>query len=137
MSKIKSKWDNLDNNVQKWATRLGAIATIIGILAAGGGWIVSQLDNSVSAHIETQTQAIQDEVQKLSDKVENQDKETELQLTRLELMMLIETDPENIVGIERLAKHYFSPPLDGNSYMTSYYTKWAKLYGGDLSLTAR
>ena len=62
MKKIKSKWENLDKGVQKWATRLGAIATIVGILAAGGGWIISQLDNSVSAHIESQTQAIQGEV---------------------------------------------------------------------------
>ena len=135
--KIKNKWDNLDKGVQKWATRLGAIATIVGVLVAGGGWLIHQVDNAVAMRIETQTESIQQEVQKLSDKVENQDRETELQLTRLELMMLIETDPENIVGIERLARHYFSPPLDGNSYMTSYYTKWAKLYGGDLSLATK
>ena len=133
MSKIKSKWDNLDKNVQKWATRLAAIATIIGIVTAGGGWIVSQLDNSVAAHIENQTQAIQDEVQKLSDKVESQDKETELQLTRLELMTMMANDPTNTVEIERVAHHYFKD-LGGNSYMTSEYNRYCHQYNADCEI---
>lgn len=136
MSKIKSKWDNLDKNVQKWATRLGAIATIIGVLAAGGGWIVSQLDNSVSAHIENQTQAIQDEVQKLSDKVDAQDRQTDLQLTRLELMTLINGNPHNVVEIEKVANHYFQD-LKGDWYMSEMYSRWAKQYGGNAEIMVK
>lgn len=133
MKKIKSKWENLDKGVQKWATRLGAIATIVGILAAGGGWIISQLDNSVSAHIENQTQAIQGEVDKLSAKVDAQDRQTELQLTRLELMMLMENDPYNTVEVEKVAHHYFVD-LGGNYYLTSEYSKYCKQYGADCEI---
>lgn len=133
MSSIKSKWDKLDKNVQKWATRLGAVATIIGILATGGSWIVSQLDNSVSTHLENQTQSIQTEVQQLSDKVDSQDKESELQLNRLELMMLMDNDPYNTVEIEKVAHHYFKD-LDGNSYMSSMYAKYCKQYGADCEI---
>lgn len=137
MSRAKKKWDSLDKNVQKWATRLGAIATIVGVLTAGGGWLIHQVDNAVASRIEAQTTEIQQEVQKLTEKVSEHEYQTDVKLTRFELLMLMEHDPENIVGIERLARHYFSPPLDGNSYMTSCYTKWAKLYGGDLSLATK
>lgn len=134
MSKIKTKWDKLDERVQKWATRLGAIATIVGVLVAGGGWLINQVDNAVASHIEAQTTEIQQEVQNLSGTVEAQDREQEQRLMRLELMMLMEHDPDNVLGIEKLAKEYFSERINGNSYMTSYFTKWAKQYGGDLSI---
>lgn len=133
MSNIKKKWDGLDKNVQKWATRLGAIATIVGILATSGGWIVSQLDNAVAARIENQTVAVQQEVQKLSDNVDTKDKESELQLNRLELMMLMDHDPNNTVEIEKVAHHYFKD-LGGNSYMSSLYAKYCKQYGADCEI---
>ena len=137
VSKAKKKWDSLDKNVQKWASRLAAIATIVGVLTAGGGWLIHQVDNAVATCIETQTTEIQQEVQKLAETVETQDKEQEQRLMRLELMMLMEHDPDNVLGIERLAKEYFSERINGNSYMTSYFTKWAKQYGGDLSIVLK
>lgn len=130
---IKDKWAKLDKSVQKWATRLGAIATIIGFLVAGGGWVIHQVDNAVATRIENQTNSIQSEVKKLSDKVDSQDKEFELQLTRLELMMLMETSPDNIVEIEKVAYHYFQV-LKGNTYMTSEYSKWCRAYGGNCDI---
>jgi len=136
MSKIKSRWDSLDKNVQKWATRLAAIATIIGIVTAGGGWIIHQLDNAVATHIETQTTAIQNEVQKLSDKVDAQDKQTDLQLTRLELMTLIDNNPHNVVEIEKVATHYFQD-LKGDWYMSEMYSRWAKQYGGNAEIMVK
>ena len=137
VNRAKKKWDSLDKNIQKWATRLGAIATIIGIVTAGGGFLIHQVDTAVATRIETQTTQIQQEVQKLSETVEAQDKEQEQRLMRLELMMLMEHDPDNVLGIERLAKEYFSERINGNSYMTSYFTKWAKQYGGDLSIVLK
>lgn len=133
MSSIKKKWDSLDKNVQKWAARLGAIATIVGVLVTGGSWIVSQLDNAVATHLEDQTQSIQAEVQQLSDKVSTKDRESELQLNRLELMMLMDNDPNNIVEIEKVAHHYFKD-LGGNSYMSSLYAKYCKQYGADCEI---
>ena len=131
--KIKNKWDNLDKNVQKWATRLGAIATIVGILAAGGGWLISQVDNAVAVRIENQTESIQQEVQKLTEKVDSQDRETELQLTRLELMTLMANNPTNTVEIERLAHKYFKD-LGGNSYMVSEYNRYCHQYQADCEI---
>ena len=130
---IKDKWAKLDKSVQKWATRLGAIATIIGFLVAGGGWVIHQVDNAVATRIENQTNSIQYEVKKLSDKVDYQDRESELQLTRLELMMLMETSPDNIVEIEKVAYRYFQV-LKGNTYMTSEYSKWCRTYGGNCDI---
>lgn len=133
MSSIKKKWDSLDKNVQKWAATLGAIATIVGVLVTGGSWIVSQLDNAVATHLENQTQSIQAEVQQLSDKVSTKDRESELQLNRLELMMLMDNDPNNIVEIEKVAHHYFKD-LGGNSYMSSLYAKYCRQYGADCEI---
>jgi len=136
MSNIKKKWDGLDKNVQKWATRLGAIATIVGILATGGGWIVSQLDNAVATRIENQTVAVQQEVQKLSDKVDAQEGQQDLQLTRLELMALMNNNPYNIVEIEKVARHYFHD-LGGDWYMSELYSNWAKTYGGNPEIVVK
>lgn len=143
MNKIKSKWDKLDERVQKWATRLGAIATIIGFVAAGGGWLIHQVDNAVASHIEAQTteiqtevKNIQGEVEKLSDKVESQDKQTDLQLTRLELLTLMNDNPHNVVEIEKVARHYFQD-LNGDWYMSDLYSKWAKTYGGDAEIMVK
>ena len=133
MSKIKSKWDNLDKSIQKWATRVGAIVTIIGALTAGGSWLVNQIDNNLASRIEEQTSQMQSEIQKMAEKADEQDAQTELQLTRLELMMLMETNPYNIVEIEKVAHHYFQD-LKGNYYMTSEYSDWCKKYGGDCDI---
>lgn len=131
VTKVKNKWDKLDDNTQKWAKRLTSIATIIGVLVAGGGWIINQLDNAVATRLEEQTTSLQQEVESLSKGREQADHQTELQLTRLELMMLMAHAPENIVEIEKIARHYFVD-LKGDTYMTSEYTKWAKSYGGDM-----
>lgn len=133
MKKIKSKWDNLDKNIQKWATRLGAIATIIGVLTAGGGFLIHQVDNAVAARIESQTTEIQQEVQKLTEKVEENDSHSEVQLTRLELMMLMEHDPTNTVEIEKVAHHYFVDQ-GANSYISSLYNKWCHSFGGNCEI---
>ena len=132
MAKIKKKWDSLDKNIQKWATRLGAIATIVGVVTAGGGFLIHQVDTAVATRIEAQTTEIQQEVQKLSETVEAQDREQEQRLMRLELMMLMEHKPENTVEIERLAHQYFRN--GGNSYMTSLYSSYCRTHGADCEI---
>lgn len=62
--------------------------------------------------------------------VEGQRKD-ELAITRVELMMLMTHNPDNVVEIERLAKKYFSPPLNGDTYMSQLYSDYAKKYGAD------
>lgn len=129
----KKTLNKLDKNVQKWAARLGAVATIIGVLTAGGAWVINQIDNNLASRIENQTAAIQTEVKELSSSMEDQNEQTELQLTRLELMALITHDPDNVVEIEKVAYHYFRE-LGGNYYMDSEYSKWCKTYGADCEI---
>ena len=52
--------------------------------------------------------------------------------TRNELLVMMKVDPNNVIGIERLAKYYFID-LKGDMYMTGMYSNWAKKYGGDTS----
>lgn len=131
--RVKTKLAKFDANTKKWAARLTAIATIIGVLTAGGSWIINQLDNAVATRIEAQTTALQEQVQEIGKERYTTAKQTELQLTRLELMMLMESDPENVVEIEKVAHHYFVDDK-GNSYMSSLYNTWCHVYNGDCEI---
>lgn len=133
MAERKKLLDKFDKNVQQWAKRIGAIVTIIGAITAGSSWLISQIDNSLATRIESQTAEMQQEIQKLSNKVDTQDKQTELQLTRLELMSLMENDPTNVVEVEKVAERYFNK-LGGNYYMDSEYSGWCQAYGGDCQI---
>lgn len=127
---MKNLWKQLDKNVQKWAATIAAIVTIVSALIAGGSFLISQLDSAVAVQLDKQTDSIQADVKELSDKVDAQESQTDLQLTRLELMTLIDNNPYNIVEIEKVAHHYFQD-LKGDWYMSELYSKWAKAYGGN------
>lgn len=122
MAKKESLYDRADKKLQKWATTIGAIIAIIGALTGALGWIQSQFANAVSAQISDFQQETRDA-----------DLRHEQAVTRLELMMLMEHDPENVVAIEQMAKHYFGE-LKGDKYMTGRYSAWAKQYGGDMAI---
>ena len=117
-----SAYDKFDKKVRKWSGTIGAIIAILGALSGIFGWINAQFTNAVT----TQIEAFREEV-KASDKAQNQ------AITRLELMSLIQNDPENIVAIEKMAKYYFGE-LDGDQYMTKTFSDWAREYGGDASI---
>lgn len=132
-SKVKSKWDALDTRVQKLAKLLTSIAAIIGVLVAGAGWFLGQIDAAVSDKIENQTATLQQEVKQIASDREATAKQTELQLTRLELLMLMETDPDNIIEIEKVAQRYFIE-LNGNTYMSSEFSRWCKLHNANCEI---
>lgn len=131
--RIKTKWDKLDAKVQKWAKLLTSISAIIGVLVAGTGWFLSQIDNAVSEKIESQTATLQQEVKQISKDREATAKQTDIQLTRLELMMLMETDPDNVIEIEKVAHRYFIE-LGGNTYMSSEFSRWCKMHGANCEI---
>ena len=54
------------------------------------------------------------------------------QITRLDLSDLIRNQPRNKAAIEKLARYYFVD-LDGDTWMTDFYSQWAEEYGGDIS----
>lgn len=130
-SKIKTlatKWDNVD----KWAKRiLGAIATIgtvVGIVTGITSWVTVQIDN----HLDDKVQAIVKQIETLDAKSDEADHKLQLSNTRLELNTLIAHTPENVLEIEKVARHYFID-LGGDWYMSQIYSTWARKYGGDLT----
>lgn len=125
--------DKFDGVVKKWAARLGAIASIIGVVVAASTWFLAQINNIVVAKIEDQISYTEEKIEEISEKSEARTHQVDLQLTRLELMSLIHNNPENVVGIEKLARHYFRD-LDGDTYMTSEYSEYCRKYGADCEI---
>ena len=118
----KSLYDKADKKLQRIAGTVGAIVAIIGAVAGVCSWVNHQFTSAVSAQIS----GFQEEV-RAADKADKQ------AATRIELMVLINHDPENVVAIERMAKYYFQD-LEGDLYMTQLYSEWAKEYGGDTTI---
>lgn len=118
----KTLYDKTDKKLQRIATTIGAIMAIIGAVTGVCSWVSSQFKNAVSAQISDFQQEVRD-----ADKADKQ------ATTRIELMVLINHDPYNVVAIERMARYYFQE-LDGDLYMTQKYSDWAKQYGGDTTI---
>lgn len=122
MAAKASLYEKADKRLRKWAGTIGAIATILTALAGVCAWASSQFAKAVS-----------DQIGSFQQEVRDADKKTEVQITRLELMTLIDTQPTNAAEIEKVAKHYFKD-LGADWYMTSIYSDWAREYGGDISI---
>lgn len=118
----KSLYDKADKKLQRIAGTIGAIVAIMGAVTGVCAWINQQFTNAVSAQIS----GFQEEV-RASDRADKQ------AATRIELIVLMNHDPTNVVAIERMAKYYFQE-LDGDQYMTKMYSDWCKEYGGDTSI---
>ena len=118
----KSLYDKADKKLQRVAGTIGAIAAILGALAGACSWINQQFANAVSSQISD-----------FREEVRAADEADKQAATRIELMVLMNHDPTNIVAIERMAKYYFQE-LDGDQYMTKMYSDWAKEYGGNTSI---
>ena len=123
MAKKQSLYDKADKKLQRLAATIGAIIAVVGALTGALGWVQTQFTNAVSSQMND-----------LKNEMQESDRRTEIQITRLELMTLIDTQPENIAEIEKVAKHYFRD-LGANWYMTSIYSKWCQEYGGDPTIT--
>lgn len=118
----KSLYDKADKKLQRASGTIGAIIAVIGAISGVFGWIQSQFTNAIS----TQINDFRQEVKASND---SQD----LAIMRLELMNLIQNNPNNTVEIEMLGKKYFNPPYNGDSYMSVVYSEWAKARGLDTS----
>lgn len=118
----KSLYEKTDKKLQRIAGAIGAITAIIGAFTGICSWVNQQFANAVSSQIS----GFQEEV-RAADKADKQ------AATRIELMVLMNHDPTNIVAIERMARYYFQD-LDGDQYMTKMYSDWAREYGGDTSV---
>lgn len=120
-SRAKKLMEKANDNIGKIAGIVSGLVVIIGALTGTIGWLNSQLRDAIATQINEFRQEA-----KASDDAQN------LAIMRLELMNLIQNDPENVVEIEMLGKKYFQS--GGNSYVSRYFSSWAKEYGGDASI---
>ena len=117
----ESAYDKAGKKLQRASKTVGAIVALFATATGICTWVSNQFQTVVSAQISD-----------LTSEIRESDKEQAQAITRVELMMLIEHDPENKVTIEKMAKYYFVD-LVGNRYMEEKYSEWAKEYGGDIS----
>ena len=118
----KSFYNKADVKLQRWSKTIGAAVAIITTLAGVCTWINSQFQTAVASQISDFRQEM--EVANIRH---------EQSITRVELIALIEHDPENIAAIEKMGRYYFKD-LNGDLYMTKKYSDWAHAYGGDLTI---
>lgn len=118
----ESLYDKTNNKLQRWAKTISASIVVIGAITGVFSWVSNQFANAVSNQISSFRQ-----------EMEEANIKHEQTITRVELIALIEHDPNNAAAIEKIAKYYFRD-LNGDSYMLQKYSNWAKQYGGDISI---
>lgn len=121
----KSKIKNFSQKVKDVSAFISAVLVIIGALIGCGSWLIREITASTNSRVDTLEQKIDDNYTK-----------DELATTRLELMVLMEHDPDNVIEIEKLARHYFSD-LQGNSYLTSVFSRWCKEHGANCEIVIK
>lgn len=122
MTKKESLYDKADKKLQRIAKTTGAVIAIIGAASGMCAWV----SNQFQAIISEQISAFQEETRAANARQEQS-------ITRVELLTLMTQDPENKAAIEKMARYYFKA-LDGDLWMTSKYSNWAKEYGGDVTI---
>ena len=116
---------NIPDKVKSIAELISATIVIGTALIGAGQWMVHQINSSVNARVDA-----------LEQKIDDNQEENKLAITRLELMTLMQHDPNNIVEIEKLGRYYFQE-LSGDRWMSSVYSDWARQYGGDISIVVK
>lgn len=120
--KKESLYDKADKKIQRISSTIAAIIAVVTAATGVFSWVSGQFTNAISSQIDEFRQEV-----KASNDAQD------LAIMRLELMSLIEDNPDNIVEIEMLGKKYFNPPYNGDSYMSILYSQWANARGLDTS----
>lgn len=121
----KTLYDKVDNKVQKYSRTIGAIVALVTAATGICTWVSNQFQSVVSAQISD-----------LRSEIRESDKEQTLAIARLELLHLMEKDPENTVAILRVAKHYFVD-LGGDTWMSEKYSQFADEHNLDASFVVK
>lgn len=122
---VSGTYKKADKQLQRVSKTIGAIMVIVTAIVGLFGWVSTQFKTFVS-----------DQISELKDELKQTEVEHEQTMSRIELMMLMEEDPDNTTAIEKIATHYFQD-LDGDLYMTKKYSEWAHVYGGDINIATR
>lgn len=117
-----SFFERFSKKAQLIAGAISAVLIIGGALVGVGGWLKDQITGTISTEITDFRQEV-----KATEATQNQ------AITRLELLNLMQSDPTNVLAIEKLARYYFGE-LNGDQYMTGKYSDWARAYGGDTTI---
>ena len=117
----KSLYDKTDGKLQRWAKTISAIAIIVSAAAGVCSWVSHQFAEAVSSQIS-----------EFQQETRESDAEMQQSVTRLELLGLMEHDPENTVAIEKIARYYFTV-LKGDKWMSERYSRYAKEHNLDAS----
>lgn len=121
MAKKESLYVKTDSKIRRISGTITALTVVIGAVAGVCSWISNQFAEAVSSQIS----GFQEEVRIA-------DKELQQSVTRVELLGLMEHDPENTVAIEKLARYYFIE-LKGDKWMSERYSRFAKEHNLDES----
>lgn len=108
----------ITQKIQGLSSLITAGIVIGGTLLAGGRWMVKEITAATNVRIDS-----------LEQKMENNDKEQQLAIMRVELLTLIKHDPSNTLEIEKYARDYFSQ--GGDRYMTGIMSEYCLEYGLD------
>ena len=118
MANVAKKMNLTVKEIAGFITTLGAIISSIIVCY---NFIAGRIENTIDKKVSV-----------VSTELSEHHKVQDQQITRLELSDLIRNQPRNKAAIERLARYYFVD-LDGDTWMTDFYSQWAEEYGGDIS----
>ena len=116
--------DGASERLRKVALIFTSIATICAALGGFGAWMVS----AITEHTEQQITELRQELSS----VESEVKDVQLAETRLQLLVALNTTPDDEKTILDIARVYFIE-LKGDWYMTPKFTKWAKEHNIDIT----
>ena len=122
MAKKESLYHKADKKLQRVSKTVGAVIMLIGAASGICAWVSNQFQYVVSEQIS----AFQEETRAANARQEQS-------ITRVELLTLMTQDPENKAAIEKMARYYFKT-LNGDLWMTSKYSSWAREHGGDIDI---
>ena len=107
--------------IPAWAQKIAAFITACGIIAGVISAAVAYIQDAI-------TKSLRSDIEKLSADVAS----IKLDTTRMQLLTLINEDPDNTTDILKVAKYYFRD-LKGDWYMSGMFTKWAEQHEIDVS----
>lgn len=111
LSEIIPKW------AQNFVTIVAAITAALGVVTG----MVSAIQEKVTADLKGDLEQLSQDVASIK-----------LDTTRMQLLTLMNEDPDNVTDILKVAKYYFKD-LNGDWYMSRLFTEWANSHNIDVS----
>lgn len=108
IKQLSAKLKSLPEGIKQAGAIITALIAICGAIAGVDAWVMNRA-------IDT----LKEEITPLKEEVD----EIQLDTTRLQLMTLINNDPNNTEAITKLARKYFVE-LGGDWYMTAIFNEW-------------